>query len=170
MITIAKEIQFDMGHRIPTHESKCFNLHGHRYKVIAEVQGDLMQQGEESGMVMDFGFLKACMMSAIHDPYDHHFALYVEDPLVVLLEDHELVSNNLNETDFPGLVIVPAIPTAENLAVIWARDLKRALRTWFQDKGESVQGRGLRLVRLIVHETPTSIVSYDLEYSTSFIR
>src|SRR5260363_127088 len=31
MLTITRQLAFDAGHRIPDHQSRCRNLHGHRY-------------------------------------------------------------------------------------------------------------------------------------------
>ena len=76
---ITKYIEIDSGHRIPEHDSKCRNLHGHRYKVEAELLADnLIQSGSESGMVKDFGFLKECLINAVQ-PMDHTLMLYSKD-------------------------------------------------------------------------------------------
>ena len=72
---ISKEIEFDAGHRVPLHESKCKNPHGHRYRLKVEIEGKLITEGPESGMVRDFSIVKQLMMERIHDVYDHSFII-----------------------------------------------------------------------------------------------
>jgi len=49
------EEHFDAAHRLRNYQGKCENLHGHRYKVIARVEGEKINN---SGMVYDFAQLK----------------------------------------------------------------------------------------------------------------
>jgi 6-pyruvoyltetrahydropterin/6-carboxytetrahydropterin synthase len=87
-------------------------------------------------MVLDFGFLKEEMMSTIDSAFDHGFALWDQDPLSTCLQ-------------FMGsgkVILLPVVPTAENLAAHWASLLapRVALRS----------GGRAGLVRLRVYETP----------------
>ena len=45
---ISKVFYFDAAHRIANHKGKCKNLHGHTYKLIVTIEGEI-----ESGMVID---------------------------------------------------------------------------------------------------------------------
>ena len=54
---ISREISIDAGHRVTEHTSKCRNLHGHRYTIQAWCSGPLFSEGEQGGMVLDFGFI-----------------------------------------------------------------------------------------------------------------
>ena len=47
---IAKEFRWEMGHRLLEHKGKCYNLHGHSYKLLVEFGGEV----EPNGMVMDY--------------------------------------------------------------------------------------------------------------------
>lgn len=78
---ISREVQIDVGHRVPDHGSKCRNPHGHRYRVIATCEGPVMNQhgNEENGMVVDFGNLKKYMMDIIDAVFDHGFVVYSGD-------------------------------------------------------------------------------------------
>lgn len=82
-VKITREIGIDMGHRVMLHGSKCRHVHGHRYKIIAEVTGPLYSEGEQTGMVMDFGFLKNDMMEVIDAYCDHGFAIWIMDTAVL---------------------------------------------------------------------------------------
>ena len=78
---ITREIGIDAGHRVPDHGSKCRNIHGHRYRVLATCEGPLARVGEQTGMVLDFGFLKEEMMTQIDAPCDHGMIMAASDTL-----------------------------------------------------------------------------------------
>src|SRR5690606_39195677 len=111
---VTKEIEFDTGHRVPLHESKCRNPHGHRYKVKANVVGPLKSAGSESGMVVDFGYIKRLLTTDVHDRFDHAF--------VVQSTDTDLCAFLLDSTW--NVVLVDFAPTAENMAAAIYRDLE----------------------------------------------
>lgn len=136
--SITREIGIDMGHRIPTHGSKCWSVHGHRYRILATVQSsELYDTGEQRGMVLDFGFLASIMMQQIDGYFDHALCLWVEDPWLPrfvkggqLTESHAKLMKEEGWTYIAGdmkeqtkLVITHFIPTAENLAKHWHRRL-----------------------------------------------
>lgn len=82
MQTISKTIEFDAGHRVPTHAGQCRSPHGHRYKVTVRVSGRVVPDldlASESGMVTDFAFLKDTMMRLVHKTYDHAFIVWEKD-------------------------------------------------------------------------------------------
>lgn len=155
---IEKCIEIDAGHRVPYHKSKCRNLHGHRYRIVAVCAIDSLPPdipgSSEAGMVIDFGDLKAAMEEVFDAGYDHKLILWENDPLLKI-QDMMLVSvfeTALQELGISsGLVIVPCIPTAENLAKHWYGLLSQALQ------GSGFQGR---LTELKVWETPTSLAVY----------
>jgi 6-pyruvoyltetrahydropterin/6-carboxytetrahydropterin synthase len=132
--TISREIGIDMGHRVPTHGSKCHNLHGHRYRIIATcIAAAVATAGEQKDMVLDFGFLKDVMMQRIDAICDHGMVLWVNDPWL----DRFLVKENLQHISqlldrgakhvfIPEvrdvqtkLCVVPFVPTAERLSQWW---------------------------------------------------
>lgn len=138
--TVAKEVEFDAGHRVPNHKSKCKNPHGHRYKLQAVVEGPLGDEAGESdeGMVVDFSDLKA-ILTDIHDVFDHGFIIYSGD--------NELWKR-LNGAGWK-LINVAFVPTAENLAR-WCYDYVAFHLDWPDCK----------LVRVNLWETPTSVATY----------
>lgn len=102
--TVERFVEFDTGHRVSRHESKCKHLHGHRYRLTVSVSGPIKQDDSpENGMVIDFGRVKEALM-VIHDQYDHRFLIGQDDPLLSEMQH------------LPGLVVLPVQPTAENLA------------------------------------------------------
>lgn len=164
-----REIGIDAGHRVPEHKSKCCFLHGHRYTVRAYVKGQLAGAGEQTGMTLDFGFLKEEMMEAIDEPCDHGTILRYDDPLVdVLVQGVGLTPRTLElrHQRLPASMIVapsmtrPPIklylvefsPTAENLA-----------RHWFELLAPRVAARSegrATLASMHVGETPNCWASF----------
>lgn len=163
--TISREIGIDMGHRVTNHGSKCRNLHGHRYRIIATCSGGLITEGEQEGMVLDFGFLKSIMMEEIDKHFDHGTALWADDPLLA----HELgpayysIREQAKQKGLVALadgwrwgklVVTADVPTAENLARLWFTLLKRPAERHMNDSdGE--------LVSVTVWETPNCYVVYS---------
>ena len=149
MYKITKEIQFDAGHRVPLHASKCKNPHGHRYRVVVHIRGDLIKSGPESGMVKDFSILKQVMMEKIHDVYDHGFIVHNQDHAMLkslgVYYDPEF-SGYTSGYDWK-VVVVPFVPTAECLA-------KEFYQILASDK------RLPNVLQVDVWETPTSCAIY----------
>ena len=147
---VSKEIEFDAGHRVPLHESKCRNPHGHRYRVIAYVCGDLQEEGAASGMVMDFSDIKAALTELIHDKYDHGFIIkdtdYIMRNLFGIRLDLEMGVWS-DDNDFK-IIVVDWTPTAEEMA-----------RSVYNDLIERLPG----LIRIDVYETPTSCATYPYQ-------
>ena len=105
-VSVRRHIEFDTGHRVARHESKCSHLHGHRYRLTVEVAGPIrVDQSPEHGMVIDFARVKDALL-VIHDEWDHRCLIGADDPLLDFF------------TGLPGVVVVDRQPTAENLADI----------------------------------------------------
>lgn len=75
---IAKEFNWEMGHRLPEHFGKCKNIHGHSYKMTVELEGNV----NENGMVMDYYDMKK-IINPIIENLDHAFMVYEKDIQVV---------------------------------------------------------------------------------------
>ena len=111
MIQITKSIEWDMGHRIPNHKSKCRNLHGHRYKLEITLIGELksITGDSEEGMIIDFDKIKTILKERIQEVLDHCFMIYEKDKILT-----EFFSINAKEN--LKVVTVPFIPTVENIS------------------------------------------------------
>jgi 6-pyruvoyltetrahydropterin/6-carboxytetrahydropterin synthase len=139
MLTITRKLEFDAGHRIPDHQSQCRNLHGHRDTLEITLLGEVIEDegSSDNGMIMDFSDIKALAKQHLVDVWDHAFLVYKKDTAV-----REFLES------LPGhkTVIIDRIPTVENLAQTAFNILKAA----YQDR----YGTGLRLHKLVLHETP----------------
>ena len=88
MITIIKEFRFEAAHKLPKYKGPCANLHGHSYRLLVGVSGNI---NPETGMVLDFKILKE-MIEPIVDLMDHSYL------------------NGIDKDDFPC-----SNPTAERM-------------------------------------------------------
>ena len=113
---ISKTLRTETGHRLCLHPGKCHRLHGHSYEWTVHLTAPFLLD-KKRGMFADFGLLKEAMLKCIDERLDHKFVLNESDPLLTLVKD-----------GFgPGVVVLSAEPTAENLATRIAADLARAL-------------------------------------------
>ena len=108
----------DSGHQLSLpYDSKCNNRHGHRWKVIV----DLEAQGlNELGMVVDFTHVKEALRR-----YDHCFFEQTTDSDFRNPLGQHWVGD--------GVVLVWFIPTAENLARFFAHQIQWALQNTFKE-------------------------------------
>lgn len=150
IVEISKRVEFDAGHRVPRHESKCHNIHGHRYVVIAHACGPIVEEEDASdqGMLVDFSLLKKWLNEKVHDVFDHGFIAYEGDSAAIAAS--KLVSEI--EGQEQKLIIFPYIPTAENLARWIYDEMQPVLQAHFREN--------LWLSHIEVLETPTSIARY----------
>lgn len=167
--TVTRQIGIDAGHRIMTHGSKCRAPHGHRYTVEAVVAAPrLHDDGEQTDMALDFGFLKDEMLALIDAPCDHGFIVAAADDEMLaafapacgdgwLAQVRAAVARDgfhaTRDCRLAGkLYVVPFQPTAECLA-----------RHWFERLSAAVAARSggyARLVEVVVWETPNCRASY----------
>ena len=141
---ITKTIEWDMGHRVPNHKSKCRNLHWHRYKALISLHGDIvMEKGvSDEWMVIDFSDIKEISKTWIDDHLDHGYMFQTWDEIGMLA--FELGQKTIE---------VPFVPTAENIA----KFLFDRLDPLFED----VYKTDLKLFSIELWETPNGKVIYS---------
>lgn len=68
---IFKEFTFEAAHRLPNVPDghKCGRLHGHSFKVVVYVKGEVT---EPTGWIVDFGDLKQAFQP-FYDQLDHYY-------------------------------------------------------------------------------------------------
>jgi 6-pyruvoyltetrahydropterin/6-carboxytetrahydropterin synthase len=138
MYYLQSEASFDAAHFLKGYAGKCKNIHGHRWRVVATVQGEhLIADGSQRDMLLDFGDLKADL-KALADRFDH----------ALLLEIGSLRQETLKalEAEEFHLELLPFRTTAENLA------------KYFYDQ---LAVKGYQVTEVSVYETPTNCASYD---------
>lgn len=69
MMIIGKHFEFEASHQLPNEDcyGKCRNLHGHTYKLLIEIQGEV----NEKGWIMNFSDLKAIVNELVIQKLDH---------------------------------------------------------------------------------------------------
>jgi 6-pyruvoyltetrahydropterin/6-carboxytetrahydropterin synthase len=117
-------------------------MHGHRYRFEAEIEGDIVTESgvSEEGMLIDFSDVSAILKQYVHDVVDHAFVVFSGDEkgraaCAAMGDEHRTV-------------VVPFIPTAENLAKWAFEQVEPHIKTSY--------GNRLKLVAMHVRETPKS--------------
>jgi 6-pyruvoyltetrahydropterin/6-carboxytetrahydropterin synthase len=109
---------FSAGHFITYDGDICERLHGHNYRVTAEVHGPL----DESRYVIDFIALRDTLR-AIVDELDHHMLLPTGHPLIRVMADDREVTATFRDRRwiFPrtDCVLLPVANTTSELLAHW---------------------------------------------------
>lgn len=140
MYGLQAENSFDAAHFLPGYPGKCKNIHGHRWRVVAEIFGDALEaRGGTAGMLTDFSDLKRDLRD-ITDPLDHALLLEIgslrpETKRALELEEFRMVE-------------LPFRTTAENFS-----------RYFYQQ----LTSLGYRVREVRVYETPTNCAIYTEE-------
>lgn len=174
MWEISKSFDFCYGHRV--HNQKlnpdfsidsclaCRHLHGHQGKVIITLASSVLIDG----MVTDFKHLN-WFKKWLDDVLDHKFIIDKDDPLLKVLFPKVVIpsgvfenstyflpfgenyqyDNNAERELYEGLVIVPFVPTSENLSE-WL----------FEIVDKKMMQIGVHVKSVQFYETPKSMSSY----------
>lgn len=138
MYYLKTEQSFDAAHFLKDYQGKCRNIHGHRWRVVVQIQDEnLSTETQTRGMVVDFSALKQSLKE-ICDGLDHSLiyeagSLRAETVGALRAENFRLV-----EVEFR--------PTAENFS--------RYIYQLMQQKGYPVH-------RVEVYETPNNCAAYE---------
>jgi 6-pyruvoyltetrahydropterin/6-carboxytetrahydropterin synthase len=62
------EFTFAAAHRLPRYEGPCFRMHGHNYRMLVAVEGEV---DPRTGMVADFGRIQAIVQEHVLARVDH---------------------------------------------------------------------------------------------------
>ena len=117
MYILKTEQSFDSAHFLAGYEGKCANIHGHRWRVMIEVETEqLAQNNQLRGMYVDFSTLKGDLLNETQR-LDH--AMIVETGSL-----KETTIAALKEENFK-LVMVEFRPTAENLSKYFYERMKQ---------------------------------------------
>ena len=133
MYGLKTESCFDAAHFLTDYDGKCENLHGHRWRVVAYLEVERLQEsGQMKDMVIDFGDFKAALRQ-LTEEFDHTF----------LVEEGSLMEETLRclKAEEFNLTMLPFRTTAENLATYFATKLA---------------DKGLPIVQVDVYETPNN--------------
>ncbi|MCW8810833.1 MAG: 6-carboxytetrahydropterin synthase [Ignavibacteriaceae bacterium] len=107
---IAKEFKWEMGHRLPEHFGQCKNIHGHSYKMLVEIEGEL----NKDEMVIDYYDIEK-IVNPIIEKIDHAFMVNKKDKEV--LEFLEKMNSKKVVVDFQS--------TAENICLYLLNEIRK---------------------------------------------
>ena len=131
---ISKEFHWEMGHRLPFHQGGCQNIHGHSYRAVFEVAGELNSQG----MVMDFREVSEILKPLIKE-LDHIF----------LADESDTDTISFLKEKGMAHMVVPFFTTAENIA------------HFLMDKAVPLLPSTISEASLTIYETRTSTARVD---------
>lgn len=98
---VGRHFEFEASHKLPDKEiyGKCSSLHGHRYELEIEVEGEL----KDSGWICNFSEIKEIVNKTIIEKFDHtHLNQYFEIPTVENIAQYvyEKVSREFIDKDY----------------------------------------------------------------------
>lgn len=138
MFTLQCSASFDAAHFLKDHPGACSNLHGHRWRIEAEIAGDKLQTDVAArDMLVDFADFKR-VLKELAAEFDHKM-IYEAGSL------RPTTVAALQEEGF-ALVELPFRPTAERLAQLIFGKLR---------------DNGFAPVRVQVWETPNNCAVYS---------
>lgn len=138
MYGLIAESSFDAAHFLTDYDGKCENLHGHRWRVVAWIQKDVLaSSGQERDMVVDFSTFKHALR-ALTDGFDHMF----------VVEEGSLSPRTIEalQSETFKLKTVPWRTTSENFA-----------KHFFDE----LHAQGFPVSRVEVDETPDNRAYYQ---------
>lgn len=128
MIKVGKEYHWEMSHRLSFHKGLCWNIHGHSYKMILELEGEL----DENGMLLDFYEIDKIVLPLIKE-YDHSLIVEAKDTKIIeFLKENNFRHKTINYTS-----------TSENLAINFCEQLKPEFSKY----------KNIKIIRVRVYET-----------------
>ncbi|MBQ2887955.1 MAG: 6-carboxytetrahydropterin synthase [Firmicutes bacterium] len=137
MFALQAEATFDAAHFLQGHEGACRNLHGHRWRVVLEIEGAQPgTSGPARDMLLDFADVKHILRN-LAAGLDHKMiyeAGSLRPQTVAALKDEGF-----------ALVELPFRPTAERLS------------EWFYHK---LAAAGIAPAKVWVYETPENRAAY----------
>jgi 6-pyruvoyltetrahydropterin/6-carboxytetrahydropterin synthase len=140
-VRIVKEaLVFSAAHFITFAGNICERLHGHNYKVAAEVHGPL----DENQYVVDFIAVRDALQKIVSE-LDHHMLLPTDHPQIKVVANNQQVDVTFEERrwSFPREDCI-LLPVANTTAELLARYIGRRVQA------DLFQTTGVRPQRLLV--------------------
>lgn len=64
---LSKEFTFDAAHFLTKYHGKCERLHGHTYRLLVTMEGEV----KKNGLILDFVILKKIVKEVVIEELDH---------------------------------------------------------------------------------------------------
>ena len=137
MYQLTIEQSFDSAHFLAGYVGKCGNIHGHRWRVLLQVQSEqLREDAQQRGMCVDFSTIKDELKKMV-DYLDH----------ALLIEKGTLKDKTMEALSEEGFCVIELAfrPTAENFAKYFY---------------ELFAKKGYNVAAVHVYETPNNCARY----------
>lgn len=135
-ITITRRLEIDAGHRLMNHESKCRNVHGHRYVFEFTLAPDAGL--DNVGRVVDFGVVRTEVGRWLDETFDHGMIVQEGDPMMAALLALDMKT-----------VVLDCAPSIENLCEVV-----------FKAAFDILKPHGVQLLSVRGFETPNCWADY----------
>lgn len=139
---IMRKVEFDAAHRVMNHESKCANMHGHRY--VAEIHAEA-EDLDVLGRVIDFSVLKAKIGGWIDQYWDHTTIVYDQDIQTIAALEQIPRNKPFFQASWN--------PTAENMASFLLHEICPGL----------LEGTGVIVKKIVLWETPNCFAEAEIK-------
>ena len=137
MYILKTEQSFDSAHFLSGYLGKCSNIHGHRWRVVAQIaMNELQKEGQNRDMLIDFGDFKKALKE-LTDALDHTFIFEtgsLKPTTIAALKDE-----GFSMKEFPFR------PTAEQFSRYFYKEL---------------EAMNFPVYEVSVYETPTNCSTY----------
>jgi len=144
---ISKEFRWEMGHRLPNHMGLCRNVHGHSYRMVLEIEGEV----QKNGMIIDFLELRK-IVKPIIEKYDHAFMCFNKDTVVLqFLKKHRM-----------KYVTVNFQSTVENICEHFADKIITKLL--------KLKRKNLQSITVNIYETPNAYATVTIPFPSRLMR
>tara|TARA_Y100000385_G_C12948159_1_gene574290 strand:+ start:412 stop:852 length:441 start_codon:yes stop_codon:yes gene_type:complete len=142
-IRVTKEFAFEAAHALDGYAGKCQDIHGHNYHLMLTFLGEPVKDKNlsNSGMVVDFGDIKAFLNQKIKPLFDHRLILRNDSRFLGLEKKNE----RIRYVDYQ--------PTTENMLL----EIVEIVSNEFEKNNNVV------LCSAFLRETATSYVEWHKE-------
>ena len=140
-IRVTKEFHFEAAHFLPGYDGLCANLHGHSYRLLVTLRGEILKDATspKNGMVIDFSVLKGIVERNILQVLDHS--------LIVRKHTYDLPATYTHLR----ILELDDQPTSENILL------------WIVERLHSALPQQVELFRVGLYETATSCAEWTVE-------
>ena len=114
MMELSRSFSFEASHVLPNHPGKCSNLHGHSWKLVIALDGEV---NKYTGMIMDYADVKAKVQPLIDDLDHAHLGAWRTPKVIISAVGTKHVEWLSNE--------VQSNPTSENLIMAIGLELRK---------------------------------------------
>ena len=111
-MTVEKEVRFESAHLLPFYDGPCRNLHGHSYKLVLAVSGEV---DPASGILVDFYEVQRVVQTEVLDQLDHKYLNdFIENPTA---ENISLYIWKRVKAALPGLTEIRLYETTDSCVI-----------------------------------------------------